>query len=87
MGKEPRPFTVTLTAAEAAEITGAAGEGGHQEMHRRLTNQLQNGNLTVEFNDEQLGALIRYMTQYGSGGFQGRLKRAFVRSIQEILAR
>jgi len=66
-------------------VTGAEGSGGHQELHRRLTDQLANGNLEVRFNDAQLGELIRYMTQYGSGGFQGRRRRAFIRPLRELL--
>jgi hypothetical protein len=85
MPREAREIVLTLTPDEAAEITGAAGSGGHQELHRRLKAELANGNLQVSFSDAELGELIRYMTQYGSGGFQGRLKRAFIRSLRELL--
>lgn len=85
MVKEPKPFAFKLTPEEAEQITGAAGEGGHQELHRRLTHELADGNRTVTFNDAEMGELIRYMTQYGSGGFQGRLRRAFLRSLREQL--
>lgn len=40
----------------------------------------------VSLTDSELGELIRYMTQYGEGGFQGRLRRAFLRSVYELLA-
>jgi hypothetical protein len=85
VSREPKPFVFTLTFEEAAQITGAAGEGGHQGLDRRLTEELADGNNQVTFTDEQLGELIRYMTQYGSGGFQGRLRRAFMRSLADLL--
>lgn len=85
MARAPRPFEFKLTNAEAAELTGPAGEGGHQSLHRRLIDELASGNLTVTFDDAELGELIRYMTQYKSGGFQGRLRRAFIRSLAEQL--
>jgi hypothetical protein len=61
-------------------MTQPSGQGGHQTLHTRIRQELALGP-TVTFNDEQLGELIRYMSQYGSGGFQGRLRRAFIRSI------
>ncbi len=85
MAKEPKPFTITVTEQEAAEMLAPAGEGGHQHFHEVIRSQLQNGNRTIQLNDTQLGKLIRYMTQYGSGGFQGRLRRAFRRPLIEIL--
>lgn len=42
--------------------------------------------MEVSLTDSELGELIRYMTQYGEGGFQGRLRRAFLRSVYELLA-
>lgn len=86
MGKEPKQFTITLTGQEAGEMLVPAGEGGHQQLHEFIREQLQNGNLTVQFSDAQLGRVIRYMTQYGSGGFQGRLRRAFKRPLVELLS-
>lgn len=85
MAKTAKRFVFTLTGDEAAIIKEAAGEGGHQELQRRLTEQLSDGKLEVDFDDTQMGELIRYMTQYGSGGFQGRLYKAFIRSVQEQL--
>lgn len=87
MGKAPKPFVFTLLPAEAAEILEApAGEGGHQELRKRLINQLETNVSEVSLTDSELGELIRYMTQYGEGGFQGRLRRAFLRSVYELLA-
>jgi hypothetical protein len=87
MGKAPRPFEITLAIEEAAHIMGPAGEGGHQDLHEKLNKQLEDGNLTIKLTDAELGMIIRYMTQYGSGGFQGRLRRAFWRPITEIFAK
>ena len=80
MPRQPRPFSFRLTETEVAEMEPPSGQGGHQGLHNRIRQAL-----TVEpivtFDDQQLGELIRYMSQYGSGGFQGRLRRAFIRSI------
>lgn len=84
---KPRPIKLTLTRTEAAYLLYPVGNGGQQGFHTKLRSQLRNGNLTVEFYDTELGKLIRYMTQYGSGGFQGRLKKAFSRSLMECIAK
>lgn len=84
MPREPKPFEFQLTDAEIDEIRNAAGEGGHQGLHRRLMEQLDHGPVII-LDDAELGALIRYMTQYKSGGFQGRLRAAFERSLREQL--
>ena len=84
MSKEPKSFVFDLTPEGASEITDAEGTGGHQELHRRLTQELELKH-QVSFDDQQLGELIRYMTRYGSGGFQSRLKRAFRRPLKELL--
>jgi hypothetical protein len=81
-----RPITLTLTPDEAAELLAPAGDGGQQVFHQTIINQLQNGNLAVAFNDDQIGKLFRYMTQYGRGGFQSRLRKAFRRPLLELLA-
>ena len=86
MGREPRPFVITLTPQEAAEMLAPSGAGGHQQFHEEIRSQLQNGNLSVQLGDSQLGKVIRYMTQYRSGGFQGRLQKAFRRSLIELLS-
>ena len=86
MPKTARPITVTLTANEAAELLAPVGAGGQQGFQQEVINQLQNGNLTISLDDDQLGKLIRYMTQYGPGGFQGRLRKAFRRPLLRLLA-
>jgi hypothetical protein len=85
MGKAPKPFEMTLTEDEAAEISKPSGQGGHQSLHKRLLAVLDTGSRIFHFNDCELGELVRYMTQYGSGGFQGRLRKAFTRSLVEQL--
>lgn len=84
MGKKPKPFVFTLTPEEGEEIKGAVGSGGYQELHRRITEELQAGS-QVTFDDGEMGEMIRHMTQYGSGGFQSHLKRAFRRSLCDLL--
>lgn len=84
-GRTPKPFVFTLRPEEAVALEEAHGTGGHQTLHRRLLKELAHGNLTILFTDAQLGELIRYMTRYQSGGFQGRLHRAFDRSLKELL--
>jgi hypothetical protein len=86
MPREAKPFVFVLMDAEIAELQEPSGEGGHQNIHKMILDQLADGKKTVTLNDNQLGQLIRYMTAYGSGGFQGRLHRAFVRSIYGLLA-
>jgi len=85
-GRQPKPFSFTLTPDEALILTGAKGRGGQQTLHRRLVAQLANGNLTIELDDRRFGELIRYMTRYGQGGFQGRLRDAFRRVLGDLLS-
>lgn len=80
-----KPVVLRLTQQEAQELLVPVGNGGHQAFHHYIRSQLQGGNLAVTFDDENLGKLIRYMTQYGQGGFQARLQRAFSRSLCELL--
>lgn len=86
MPKAPRPIVLTLTPDEASELLAPAGEGGQQTFHQLIINQLQGGNLSIAFDDDQIGKLIRYMTQYGQGGFQGRLRKAFRRPLLALIA-
>jgi hypothetical protein len=84
MPPAPKPFVFTLAPEEVAEISVPSGEGGHQGFHEMIRDQLNQTGNTVTLNDAQFGQLVRYMTQYGSGGFQSRLRRAFSRSIREL---
>ena len=75
------PFVFELWPAEVAIIkdTVVSGKGGLQSLQKRLQAQLEQGN-TVSFDNAGLGQLIRYMTSYGEGSFETRLRRAFARS-------
>ena len=84
MPRETKKFEFTLYFDEAEQIRGATGEGGQQDFHRFLIEQLDNNDNTVTLDDAQFGTLARYMTLYGPGGFQGRLRKAFRRSIVEL---
>jgi hypothetical protein len=84
--KNSEAYHHTLTADEAAMILTPVGEGGQQGFQQELINQLQGGNLVISLDDDQLGKLIRYMTQYGPGGFQGRLQKAFRRPLLDLIA-
>lgn len=86
MPKTAKPIVLVLTADEAAELLAPIGDGGQQGFHQGILNQLQNGNLAIAFDDDQLGKLIRYMTQYGPGGFQSRLRKAFRRPLLDLIA-
>lgn len=84
-GRTAKPFVFHLEPEEALLITEAKGSGGQQTLHRRLVAELAKGDLTITLNDSQFGELIRYMTRYGSGGFQGRLQAAFRRELADLL--
>ena len=90
MPKAPKPITFQLTEDEATEIKRPAGGGGQQNFQKKLLAQLADGKLTLTFDDELMGMLIRYIS-YGherdSGGFQGRLRKACKRSILELIDR
>jgi len=82
MPRTPKLFTFTLTPSEIAEMEAPSGQGGHQGLHAHIRTKLAEGP-KLTFDDCELGELIRYMTQYESGGFQTRLHRAFIRSVCE----
>ena len=88
MGRPAKPFEFTLEPAEIEQITEAevVGSGGLQSLLRRLQAELERGNV-VTLDDAELGELIRYITRYDpEGGFEMRLRRAFIRSIYDLFA-
>ena len=85
MPRDARKARLTLNRSEADALLEPAGEGGQQGFHEMLRAQLKDGDLSVELGDADLGKLIRYMTQYGPGGFQGRLRNAFRRSLLALI--
>jgi hypothetical protein len=82
---QAKPFVLQLTPQEVALIQQPVGSGGHQSLHAELIAQLAQSGNQLTLNDAQLGRIIRYMTQYGSGGFQGRLHQALRRPLRELL--
>jgi hypothetical protein len=82
---QAKPIELELTAHEVSLLQEPAGSGGHQALHAELLEQLAAGGTKLTLNDEQLGRVIRYMTQYGSGGFQGRLRQALSRPLRDLL--
>lgn len=73
-----------LNPAEVAELNKPVnGQGGYQTLFQKLQPLIKrNGSITLD--DETLGRIIR-MCAYGSGGFQGRLRAAFRRSVRGLL--
>jgi hypothetical protein len=82
---DPKLFEFVLHSTEVDAIRQAKGTGGHQALHKSLVAELDLHKNKVTLTDEELGRLIRYMTSYGTGGFQGRLRSAFIRPLRELL--
>lgn len=85
MTREANPFIFKLSSHEIAELKEPAGEGGFQTLQARLISELESTGDTITLTDEEIGKLLRYMTRYKSGGFQGHLRNAFVRSFRGLL--
>jgi hypothetical protein len=65
--------TISITDEIRAEILkDVAGEGGFQELMRRLQRGLNGLSLYVE--DEDIQKIRRYTEDYKEGGFEDRLK-------------
>jgi hypothetical protein len=65
--------TISITEGIRAEILkDVAGEGGFQELMRRLQKGLNGLSLFVE--DEDIPKIRRYAEDYKEGGFEDRLK-------------
>ena len=65
--------TISITEEIRAEILkDVAGEGGFQELMRRLQRGLNGLSLYVE--DEDMPKIRRYAEDYKEGGFEDRLK-------------
>ena len=77
--------TLTLTPAEQSELMKQInGLGGWQTLFAELQALLQaNGNITLS--DELLGRIVR-MAHYTQGGYQGRLRKAFGRSVKSMVS-
>jgi hypothetical protein len=83
--RDGQPFVFELGPVEVAYITdtSVSGKGGLQSLQKELQSQLEHGNV-VTLDNAGLGQLIRYMTQYGEGSFETRLRRAFARSFLDL---
>jgi hypothetical protein len=80
--------TLHLDPAEAqALFKPVVGSGGFQNMQRKLNNALTFGAMdaSISLSDAELGAVVRHMAYSRSGGFEGRLRKAFGRSLREIV--
>ena len=67
-------FTVRFSLpADAAEALArpVVGQGGFQSLLRQLQGSLDGGDLTLT--PEVIAKMVRYVQDYGQGGFQGRL--------------
>ena len=53
---------------------GVNGDGGHQNLMKKLKGQYDSGNGVLKYDDDDLEKLRRYSSEYGSGGFQDRFK-------------
>jgi hypothetical protein len=85
MTRDANPFVFRLFANEIAELKQPAGEGGFQSFQTRLLNELETSGDTITLTDEEMGKLLRYMTRYKSGGFQGHLRSALIRSFRSLI--
>lgn len=65
------------------------GEGGFQTYLRYLQARAQpddNGGVTIRFDKRQLGDLVFHMLyNVASGGYQGKLRKAFGPALKELL--
>ena len=50
------------------------GQGGFQGLLRGLQRNLDRKTRVLTVTDEQFGRIVRYTSQYGWGGFEGRLE-------------
>ena len=78
-------ITFKLAPDEREEVEKKLnGQGGYQTLLSEMQNQLESDNsLTID--DQQLGRIVRMMSHYGSGGFQGRLRRAFANHVRALV--
>jgi len=81
---------VTLTFQLSTEAVGAllrpvVGEGGFQSLLRQLQASLDNDKLTLT--SDLIAKMVRYVRDYGQGGFQGRLDAVLgeLKKLSEVL--
>ena len=74
-----------LNSDETELLVAQAGVGGFQQRFSTLIPRLDRDAGTIRINDADLGKIVRYCS-YGPGGWQGDLRKIFLRSIQKLLA-
>ena len=73
----------TLNEKEMAELdVPVNGTGGFQDLMRRLQLDLNTETGEIDVSDADVERISRYCTQYGQGGWQDRLARAFHRVLE-----
>lgn len=84
MGKSPRKATITLNAAQAADLRAPwNGAGGFQTLGPALAGRLSPSN-EIELDDEEVGIIVRHMS-YVSSGFRGRVRHIFRNHITDLM--
>ena len=69
------PTQVTLTPAEAEALNRPVnGQGGFQSLLRGLKRSFDRSTMTLSLSDTQIERIKRYTSEYGWGGFEGRLE-------------
>jgi hypothetical protein len=67
--------TITLTAdEESALMRKVNGSGGFQSLLRMLQRSYDKDTRTVRLSGDEVERIVRYTTEYGWGGFEGRLE-------------
>jgi hypothetical protein len=83
--------TVTLTPIELAELDrqdpATKGNGGYQRLLVNLQNKVDRLTRRLTLTSRDLERIARYAFDYGNGGWEGRLRRIFGRSLGSNLGR
>lgn len=73
---------ITLNAAEAETLMQhIEGNGGWQSLFRRLQDGYDPKSGAIQVSDDDVEKIRNYFNEYGDGGWQGRLKRIFRRTL------
>lgn len=73
---------IKLTAAEVQTLMQhVEGQGGWQSLFRRLQDGYDPKTGEVKISDEDAERLRGYCNEYGDGGWQGRLRQIFRRTL------
>lgn len=73
---------IKLTAAEVQILMQhVEGNGGWQSLFRRLQGGYNSTTREITVSDEDVDRLRDYCNEYGDGGWQGRLRQIFSRSL------